>query len=101
MRFRLATRTASRFRAFSWWRSDEHCGADIARPFHALVCGARLVAACASTATARPRPRGTLGAADRPDRRRQDAGRILAHPGGVERDLAARSEGVVQPYLHR
>ena len=44
----------------------------------------RLVAARASARAARESPRRPLGAADRADRRRQDAGRISADAGGVD-----------------
>src|ERR1700722_11392994 len=49
-----------------------------------MVRRARLVAARASARTAGKGPRRPLRALDRPDRRRQDAGRIFADAGGVE-----------------
>ncbi|WP_371740480.1 ligase-associated DNA damage response DEXH box helicase [Bradyrhizobium sp. LCT2] len=48
-----------------------------------MVRGARLVAARASTGAAGEGARGPLRAADRADRRRQDAGGISADAGGV------------------
>ena len=53
------------------------------RTFRALVRGARLGAARASARTAGEGPRRPLGAADRADRRRQDAGRVSADAGGA------------------
>ena len=47
-------------------------------------------AARASARAARQGARRPLGAADRADRRRQDAGRISADAGGAERSLPAR-----------
>src|ERR1700694_3083435 len=53
-----------------------------------MVRWPRLVAARASAGAAGKGPRRSLRAADRPDRRRQDAGRILADTGGAERRSA-------------
>src|SRR5258705_10629809 len=54
-----------------------------AGPLSPLVRRPRLVAARASAGAARKGPRRPLGAPDCADRRRQDAGRILADAGGA------------------
>src|SRR5260370_816681 len=54
-----------------------------AGPFSPLVRGARMDAARASTRAAGKGPRRSFRALDRADRRRQDAGRILADAGGA------------------
>src|SRR5258708_39770757 len=48
-----------------------------------MVRGPRLVATRASAGATRKGPRRSLGALDCTDRRRKDAGRILADAGGV------------------
>ncbi len=59
-------------------------GRAAARPLPGVVCGPRLVAARASARAAGEGARGPFGAADRADRRRQDAGGISADAGGAE-----------------
>ncbi len=54
-----------------------------ARPLPALVRRAGLVAACAPARSYGEGARGPLRAADRADRRRQDAGRLPADAGGA------------------
>ena len=54
-----------------------------ARPFQNMVRRPRLVAARASARVAGEGPRKPLRAADRTDRRRQDAGGIFADAGGI------------------
>ena len=60
-----------------------------------MVRGARLVAARASAGAAGQGPRRPLRAADRADRRRQDAGGISADAGGAERSPLPPCGGAV------
>ena len=62
-----------------------------ARAVRALVRQPRLDAARASARAPGEGARRPLGAADRADRRRQDAGRISAEPGGAERTLSPQA----------
>ena len=75
---------------------------DAARAVRALVRAARLDAARASARTAGEGARRPLGAADRADRRRQDAGGLSAELGGVEREAhGATALGVPPPLRGR
>ena len=80
-------------------------GAGIAGGVRPLVRRTRLGAARASIGTAGEGAGRPLGAADRTDRRRQDAGGISADPGGVERAIALdrkrRPCPAPQAHLHR
>src|SRR6185295_9871161 len=73
-----------------------------ARQLHALVRTARLDAARAPARSAGARARRPLGAADRADRRRQDARGVPADTGGVERRKAeGQTRFVKQADLNR
>src|SRR5258705_4631515 len=72
-----------------------------AGPLSPLVRRPRLVAARASAGVARKGPRRSLGALDRADRRRQNAGRILGDAGGIERGLSFRAVCSTPPAKRR
>ena len=67
--------------------------AALPEPFAALVRRARLDAAAAPAGAARSGARAALDAADRADRRRQDAGRLPAEPRRASRSARARKQG--------
>ena len=98
-RFQYAAKKGCRWIALSWSRRprprrkrplllpDDRSRAarSPAGHFRTLVRQPRLGAARASARTSGQGASRPFGAADRADRRRQDAGRISAEPGGVER----------------